>query len=74
MNDTCISTTGNTTPISIEAIAKAMQEINLFPKPDKWVLIDPQGRVYVGKVEDVTRILMMEHPLLKLANTPPSFV
>lgn len=66
--------TGNAAPVSIEAMTKAMQEINLLPKPDQWTLIDPQGRVYVGKVEDVTRVLMMEHPLLKLANTPPPFV
>lgn len=67
-------TTGNTAPVSIAAMTKAKQEINLLPKPDQWVLIDPQGRVYTGSVTDVTRVLLMEHPLLKLANTAPPFV
>lgn len=65
--------TGSTTPISADVMTKAMQEINLLPKPDQWVLIDPQGRVYTGKVEDVTRALLTHHPLLNFSNNPPRF-
>jgi hypothetical protein len=65
MSNTTAST-GSTTPVSAEAMTKAMQEINLLPKPDQWVLVDPQGRVYRGKVEDVARVLMAEHSLLPM--------
>lgn len=73
MSNTTAST-GSTTPVSIEAMTKAMQEIDLLPKPDHWVVIDPQGRVYKGKVEDVTRVLLAEHPLLNFSPKAPPFV
>lgn len=57
-------------PMSIETLMRAMQEIALLPNPDQWIVIDPQGRMFKGKVEDVTRVLLAEHPLLKL---PPLF-
>jgi len=62
--------TGGTTTVSIEAMTKAMQEIDLLPKPDQWVVIDPQGRVYKGKVEDVTPVLLAAHPLLNPSPKP----
>lgn len=48
----------NTTTVSVEAMTRVMQEIDLLPKPDQWTLIDPQGRFYTGKVEDVMRVLI----------------
>lgn len=64
------STTGDMKPVSLETLTRAMQEIDLLPKPDQWIVIDPQGRMYKGKVEEVTRVLLAEHPLLKM---PPMF-
>ncbi len=61
---------GDMKPVSLETLKRAMQEIDLLPKPDQWLVIDPQGRMYKGKVEDVTRVLLAEHPLLKM---PPMF-
>lgn len=63
--DATTATTGNLEPVRLETVLKAMEEISLLPKPDQWVVIDPHGRMYKGKVEDVTRVLMAEHPLLK---------
>lgn len=57
-------------PVSVETMTRAMQEIGLLPKPDQWIVIDPQGRVHTGNIEDVTRVLLAEHPLLKI---PPTF-
>lgn len=64
------ATTGNMKPVSPETLKQAMQEIDLLPKPDQWIVIDPHGKMYKGKVEDVTRVLLAEHPLLK---SPPMF-
>ena len=61
---------GDMKPVSLETLKRAMQEIDLLPKPDQWLVIDPQGRMYKRKVEDVTRVLLAEHPLLKM---PPMF-
>lgn len=52
-------------PVSLETLTRAMQEIDLLPKPDQWILIDPQGRMYKGTVEQMTRLLVQEHPLLR---------
>jgi|GWRWMinimDraft_8_1066016.scaffolds.fasta_scaffold27916_1 hypothetical protein len=62
--------TGDMKPVSLETLTRTMQEIDLLPKPDQWIVIDPQGQMFKGKVEDVTRVLLAEHPLLKL---PPLF-
>lgn len=60
------ATTGDMKPVSPETLVRAMQEIDLLPKPDQWIVIDPQGRMYRGKVEAVMWVLLAEHPLLKM--------
>lgn len=59
------ATTNNIKPMSLETLTRAMQENDLLPQPDQWIVIDPQGRMYKGKVEEVIQILLAEHPLLK---------
>lgn len=59
------STTGDMKPVSLETLTRAMQEIDLLPKPDQWIVIDPQGRMYKGTVEQMTRLLVQEHPLMR---------
>lgn len=58
--------TGNTSTVSLEAMTKAMQAIDLLPKPDEWIVIDPNGRVFKGSLLEVTGMLLAEHPLLKM--------
>lgn len=53
-------------PVSVETLKRAMQEIDLLPKPDQWILIDPQGRMYKGTVDQVALKLMQSHPLMQL--------
>ena len=62
---------GDMKPVSLETLTRALQEIDLLPKPDQWIVIDPQGRMYKGKVEEVTRVLLAEHPLLKMPQMFP---
>ncbi len=52
-------------PVSIETLKKAMKELELLPKPDQWLVVDPHGRMYKGDVEQMTRVLLAQHPLLK---------
>lgn len=52
------STTGDMKPVSLETLTRAMQEIDLLPKPDQWIVIDPQGRMYKGTVEQMMRLLV----------------
>lgn len=52
-------------PVSVETLTRAMQEIDLLPKPDQWIVIDPQGRMYKGTVAQMTRLLVQEHPLMR---------
>lgn len=53
-------------PVSVETLKRAMQEIDLLPKPDQWILIDPQGRMYRGTVDQVAMKLMQSQPLMQL--------
>ena len=52
-------------PVSVETLTRAMQEIDLLPKPNQWIVIYPQGRMYKGTVEQMTRLLVNEHPLMR---------
>lgn len=52
--------------VSVETLKRVMQEISMLPKLDQGIVIDPQGRMYKGKVEEVAQVLLAEHPLLKM--------
>ncbi len=60
------ATTRDMSPLSLETLTKAMREIELMPNRDQWIVVDPHGRMYKGKVEDVIHVLLAEHPLLKM--------
>jgi hypothetical protein len=53
----------DTKDMSFEALIKAMREADILPKPDKWTVIDPQGRIYQGTVDQMTILLAQAHPL-----------
>ena len=54
------------TTVSHETVLNAMREIELLPKLDQWVLIDPYGRMYRGTVEQVMPVLAAEHRMTKM--------
>lgn len=67
-NDTTTAATPRETqPVSFEALARAMEAIDLLPKPNQWIVIDPHGRMYKGTVEQMTMLLVQEHPLMRTA-------
>ena len=62
---TTTTTTGNTQPVTLDTILAAMREIEMLPKNDRWIVIDPRGRMYRGTVEQVIPVLAAEHPFIK---------
>lgn len=56
---------GSQETMTVDKLKEALARIEALPKNDEWIVIDPQGRMYKGKVEEVTRVLLAEHPLLK---------
>lgn len=51
------ATTRQSAPVSLEAMAQAMREIELLQMPE-WVLITPDGRVFKGAQREVARALL----------------
>lgn len=56
------ATNGINEPVSLERLQAAMREICLLPKNDQWIVIDPQGRMYQGTVQQVMPLLVNAHP------------
>lgn len=62
------------TPISVDDLMKAMRDIDLLPRLNEWIIVDPQGRMYKGKFEDVFPVMLRDHPLFKgLERMPIAF-
>ena len=72
---TFTTATNHTTPsLTVEAIKRMMEEVRSLPTNDQWMLIDPQGKAYIGTVQQVLPVLMRAHPLFDAAllPTPPN--
>ena len=69
--DVTTATATSLEPVNIETVPNAMREIEFLQELDQWIVIDPQGRMYKGKVEEVTRVLLAEHPLMKMPKMLP---
>jgi hypothetical protein len=51
-------------PVSVETPTNAIQQgIDLMQKPNQWTVIDPQGRMHKGTLEQMTRLLVQQRPL-----------
>lgn len=70
MHETTTGITGNGNPVKLDDILDAMRKLSALPNNDQWIVVDPQGRMYKGKVEEVLPVLTAAHPLFK---TPISF-
>ena len=57
--------TGQSAPVSLEAMEQAMREIELLPTPE-WVLIAPDGRVFKGDQREVARALLQNIDITSL--------
>jgi hypothetical protein len=52
-------------PVSEEAIRAALREIGMMPTPTNWTLIAPDGRAYIGDIQQIMGVIMQHHPLFK---------
>lgn len=43
----------NSSALSIDMLEKALKDAGLLPKPDCWIVVDPYGQAYKGKLEDL---------------------
>jgi len=48
----------------IEMMVENLQK-SLSPIPEEWILISPIGRCMIAKPEELLKVLMAYHPLLK---------
>lgn len=58
--------TGGQQPVTLEAMMRAMREVDLVAQPTEWTLIAPDGRVWRGDVQHMFMVLAPHHPLLKI--------
>lgn len=66
---TTASTSGGV--ITVGEILAVMEKVSALPKPDKWIVINPQGQAFEGTLEQVFHALARAHPLSKTLLTTP---
>lgn len=49
---------------ALVSVAERMMKASLEAQ-NEWIVVDPQGQMFKGTVEEMTQILLREHPLLK---------
>lgn len=57
--------------VPLDRLVYALQEIDLLPRAQCWVLASPGGAIYSGTVEQLLPVLLREHasgPALDLLN------
>jgi len=64
MHSTRVSTY-ETSSFNIDSLREAIAKMKSIPKNDEWVVINPQGEMYSGTIEQIMPILIREHPLMK---------
>lgn len=69
--DMTTATTGGGSALTIEDMLETLRKVDALPKLDKWIVINPQGQVFTGTLEQVLPVLMREHPMVKVPLTIP---
>lgn len=52
-------------PCTLDDLLAAVEKLKAIPKNDKWVVIDPNGNISTGTIEQVLPGLMAHHPLIR---------
>lgn len=63
------ASTGQSVPVSLEAMRRVMIELELSPPPE-WMLITPDGRVFKGDQRVVARALLQNIDVASLFGGP----
>lgn len=49
--------------MTLELLQEMIDKLKAIPKNDQWVLINPEGEIYKGTVQQMSLILLKRHPL-----------
>lgn len=53
-------------PFTMDKLLEAIEAVKNLPPPnDKWILVNPQGEMMVGTVEQILPHIVRQHPLFK---------
>ena len=56
--------------LTMDTLREAIEKIKAIPEATQWLVVDPQGRMYEGTVEQVMSFVMIRHPLFKQSFVP----
>lgn len=51
--------------VTYEDVLAAVEKLKALPKNDKWIVIDPNGNAFTGTINEITAVVLRDHPLLK---------
>ena len=51
-------------PVTAEDILQAVESLKAIPQNKEWVIVDPEGRIFIGEYEKVAPYFMSRHPML----------
>jgi hypothetical protein len=61
-----LCTYGKPSPdLTMDIIMEAVAAAKAIPKNDQWVVVDAEGNIYKGTVEQVFGLVLKRHPLYK---------
>lgn len=63
----------NNRPLTVEDVLLAAERLKAVPQNDKWLVVDPQGNMVIGKYMEVAHFFLQRHPMLELPTTSVPF-
>ena len=52
--------------MTIELLQEMIDKLKAIPKNDQWILINPEGEIYKGTVQQMSIVLLQRHPLFQM--------
>lgn len=49
-------------PLKIDDILRAVETLKKIPRNTKWVVVNPEGQMFVGEYQEVAPHFLMRHP------------
>jgi hypothetical protein len=66
-------TTSTAPPLTMEGLLGAIEKLRAIPENTRWLVVDPNGQMYEGTVEQVLKFVMERHPLFNKPIIPASY-
>jgi len=71
--NTTAQTNFNNRTLTVEDVLLAVERLKAIPQNDKWLIVDPQGNMVIGKYMEVAHFFLQRHPMLELPTTSVPF-